>query len=436
MYCHVAPNSSGLVLYWKLDETEGTTAYDSSPSGRDGAVYNSAYTEWIDNFVDLGSRIVRGSITFHGHASASFGTPIKKAVGSITFRGHASMIASAVKTAVGSITFHGTSTMTLVGLVLRELEGIYQISSSEIFSRTQPILPTDLANHIEVWINPLVPADETIELYRSKEAEEIPAGGSRTFNVDYDSKPVIEAIASLEEAGLNLSITDTKYYSSTAKITVTNAGASAESCIVVIEGKPLELQGRRKIIMEDPESVLDHGRVKYKFDSPLVQDERSARIIGAEVLRMFAVARANIEIEWRGDPALELADPVQIPEFERRGVSKKENFYIVKQELKGDGGLRAVMSGRKIPEIDPLRINPWTDILFPFRGSLESSDGRYKPIGMSEGGGEGGEGMSGGMDGEGGEIEEEIIETPPDEPDEPDDGKAGAGEGEVDALWR
>ena len=104
-------------------------------------------------------------------------------------------------------------------------------------------------------------------------------------------------------------------------------------------------------MVKDEESILDHGLVKYTFDSPLVQDEASARDIGKKILWLFSVARANIEIEWRGDPALELADPVQIPEFEKLGVSKKENFYVTRQLLEVvEGGLDATLSGRKIPK--------------------------------------------------------------------------------------
>ena len=260
------------------------------------------------------------------------------------------MFLSAVKTAVGKITLRGSSTVDLIGLVLRELEGIYQITSSEITSRDQPVLSTDLANYIEVWINPRVPADRVEEVYRSKEPEPIPPGESKTFSLKLDKEPVIEAVASLEEAGANLSIINTKFYSGSAEITVRNSGATEQTCIIVVQARPLELRGRRKIVEKDEESILDHGLVKYKFDSPLVQDEASARDIGKKILRLFSVARANIEIEWRGDPALELADIVQIPEFEKLGVTKKENFYITKQEfIVESGGLSVNMAGRKVP---------------------------------------------------------------------------------------
>ena len=276
--------------------------------------------------------------------------PPPKITGSITFRGRSSMSLSAVKTAVGKITFRGRAILRLIGLVLRELEGIYQISSSEIFSRSQPVLSEDLANHIEVWINPVAPATIAEELYRSNDPEEIPPNESKTFVIEYSKKPAANVSASLENQGVYLSISDEKYYSGSAEITITNSSAQLQTCTIVITGKPLETQGRRKIVVRDENSILDHGLVKYEFDSPLVQNEATAQNIGEKILRLFSIARANIEIEWRGDPMLELADIVKIPEFEKLGISKKENFYITRQEFKiGEGGMEVNMTGRKVP---------------------------------------------------------------------------------------
>lgn len=276
------------------------------------------------------SPVIQGSIVFRGHASANFGNPIKTATGKITFRGRA--------------------ILRLIGLVLRELEGIYEIGNSEIFSRKQPVLSEDLANHIEVWINPVAPATIAEELYRSNDPEEIPPNESKTFVIEYSKKPAANVSASLENQGVYLSISDEKYYSGSAEITITNSSAQLQTCTIVITGKPLETQGRRKIVVRDENSILDHGLVKYEFDSPLVQNEATAQNIGEKILRLFSIARANIEIEWRGDPMLELADIVKIPEFEKLGISKKENFYITRQEYKiEEGGMEVNMTGRKVP---------------------------------------------------------------------------------------
>ena len=320
-----------LIVRYPTNEGTGSVLTDTSGNGYHGTIHGATWV-WVDE--------------------PAPGQPV---IGSITFRGRSFMSLAGIKHATGSITFRGGSFMSLIGLVLRELEGVYQISSSEIISRNQPVLSTDLANYIEVWINPMVPAATAEEIYRSKEAEAIPPGETKTFTVEFDEEPVIEATATLEEAGPNLSIitNETKYFGSTAEIAVYNSGTTEQTCIIVVNGKPLEVQGRRKIVVKDEESILDHGLVKYEFDSPLVQDEASARDIGQKILRLFSVARANIEIKWRGDPALELADICQIPEFEKLGVTKKENFYITRQQFViEDGGLNVSMAGRKVPKAE------------------------------------------------------------------------------------
>ena len=112
-------------------------------------------------------------------------------------------------------------------------------------------------------------------------------------------------------------------------------------------GKPLEVQGRELVVKEDETSILENGIKKYTFDNPFVQDRATAETI-AEKLLAFATPQADIEIDWRGDPALALADSVLIPTFQRQGLDQREIFYVTKQELEYNGGLRAKLSGRKM----------------------------------------------------------------------------------------
>lgn len=315
-------------------------------------VSGSAYS-WDDpQSAVVFKRVVRDSMEeMRGRTLLPPMNSIKHAVGKSVLQGQANMEQKSIKTAVGKITFHSQTILQIVGLALRKLEGLYQITSSEIISRSQPVLSEDLANCIEVWINPAVPASEAEELYRSKEPEEIPPNGTRTFTVEYKKKPAVQVTVDIENPGIHLSIADTKIYGASAVITVANNSSSPQSCTLVVTGLPLEVQGRRKIEVRDEVSIRNHGLVKYVFDSPLVQDEGSARDIGNKILRLFAVARANMEISWRGDPAHELADILEIPEFESRrlGVLRKDRFYITRQEFIADGGLRVNVRGRKLP---------------------------------------------------------------------------------------
>lgn len=362
-------SETGLVVYYRFDEGTGGVAYDSSPNGYHGEITGAT---WVPGLVDLEglappgrvdiSAVLGGSasmsvgkadrirgVSAHltGAATSTGGTPIcirrlaANLVGAGTTNVRMNLIA-ALKARL-----QGKATLKSNMLVLFVPEGVYVIDADEIFAKDQPSRGQVVANHIEVWVNPLKPADTPEEVYRSKDPVTIPAGKTETVTIQFDDEPVTESAVVLEEAGVNLSIIDTKYYAWGADVTIQNTGAAEQTCIIVATGKPLKVQGREVIVKRDEVSIQENGLKKYTFDNPFVQDRATAEMI-AERLLSYANARRDISIEWRGDPALQLADIVMIPEYQRRGLDQRGIFYITKQELEFDGGLRAKLEGRKM----------------------------------------------------------------------------------------
>ena len=47
---------------------------------------------------------------------------------------------------------------------------------------------------------------------------------------------------------------------------------------------------------------------------------------------------------WRGNPALELADRITVPDFKGTGHGE---FHVTQQELNYAGGLRCTLKGRR-----------------------------------------------------------------------------------------
>ena len=188
-------------------------------------------------------------------------------------------------------------------LVLFIPEGVYVIDADEIFAKDQPSRGQVVANYIEVWVNPLKPADTPQEVYKSSEPVSIPAGETKTITIQYNDQPVIDPSLSLAEAGANLSIVtdETKHYAWGADVRIRNTGSGAQTCLIVATGKPLKVQGREVVVKKDEVSILENGLKKYTFDNPFVQDRATAEMI-ADKLLSFANARRDIAIEWRGDP--------------------------------------------------------------------------------------------------------------------------------------
>lgn len=369
MYKTLTGTETGLELYLRFDTGSGNIAVDSSPNGYHGEITGAT---WVPGLVDLEdlappgrvdiSAVLGGSASMSvgkadhirglsahltGAATSTGGEPIRIRGLSANLQGAGTTNIRMNLIAALKASLQGQATLKSNILVLFVPEGVYVIDADEIFAKDQPSRGQTVVNHVEVWVNPLKPVDEPEEVYRSKDPVTIPAGKTETVTIQFDDEPVTEPAVALEEAGTNLSIVDTKYYAWGADVTIKNAGSGAQTCRIVATGKPLKVQGREVIVKRDEVSIQENGLKKYTFDNPLVQDRATAELI-ADKLLSFANAKRDIVIEWRGDPALELADVTMIPEYQRRGLDQRGIFYITKQELEFDGGLRAKLEGRKM----------------------------------------------------------------------------------------
>lgn len=368
MYKKLLGNETGLYVYYRFDEGSGTGLIDSTSNAWNGTIYGAT---WVPGEVDLTESELPGEVllsaylaggasmsanTIRGRglsASLSAGSTLSSTL--IRTRGlsvnlTAGAELSAKMNLIASLTSHLAGGATLHAGLLRLFiyEGIYEITKDDYFTKSQPAKSDELANVIKVYTNPLQPAAVAEEVYKSNDPISIDPGTSKTTTIFYSEKPVIEAVASLTEAGPNLSITNATYYAWGANITISNAGTAAETCKIVVNGRPLRVQGRQLITKQDDVSIQENGRIEFEFpDNPLVQTPEMAEKIATKLLA-FAIPRRDVELDWRGNPALTLADVVQIPEYQKGLVDKRGLFYITRQQFEFDGGLRVTTEGRKI----------------------------------------------------------------------------------------
>jgi len=220
------------------------------------------------------------------------------------------------------------------GGAIAELE----IGADQYFRADNPARYGEVANEVIVETQPLRPADTASEVYRSNEAVNVPAGQGVTMTVYYNERPVIEAVASLEGA-TNTVIQGATYYGWGAEIVLDNPGPAAENVIVVIEGKPLNVINQERAVARDEDSILDLGVLRYDLANPLVQTRQVAQQLADLILTTVSNPRRDIELEWRGNPALELGDRIS---------SKGGEFAVIRDELDWAGALRARMTGRSV----------------------------------------------------------------------------------------
>jgi len=217
-----------------------------------------------------------------------------------------------------------------------------EITADNYFKKDRPIKWGEIANFIEIETQPLKP-DVLQEVYKSSEPVNIGAGQRKVITARYNETPCIDATATLESAPPGCIIEQAVYYAWGAEITVYSP-TTAGTFVLVINARPLKVLNKEKIIAKDDVSIINNGIIRYVYpENPLVQTPLMAQNIADRLLQSFKDPRRDVELEWRGNPALELGDAVII-----REMQDWEQFFTVRQELEYDGALKAQLSGRKM----------------------------------------------------------------------------------------
>jgi len=219
-------------------------------------------------------------------------------------------------------------------------EPVLEITEDDYFPPLRaPSRQDQVANEIIVDTQPLRPAAVAEEVYKSNEPITIPGNTTKTITAFYNQPPVIETQASLDNPPAGVSIVDATYYGWGASVSIRNTNASDRQVTLVIQGKPLTVQNKERAIARDEASILENGVLRYEFPAnPLVQTLAQAQAIADTLLASVKEPRRDIEVEWRGNPALELGDRVTV---------KGRDYHVIRQELDWQGYLQARLTGRK-----------------------------------------------------------------------------------------
>lgn len=218
-----------------------------------------------------------------------------------------------------------------------QIEPVDTLTRDDYFSKDNPVKWSEVANYIEVETQPLRP-DVLQEVYASNEPVSIGAGETKTITAFYNTSPCINAAVATTFG----TITEATYYSWGANIKVHSASAGAFE--LTINAQPLKILNKDKVVRQDAASITDMGIIKYSYPgNPLVQTLAVAEKIADNLLAYYKDPRRDVEIDWRGNPAMLLGDRVTVTD-----KLEQNDYFIVKQELEYDGTLRARLSGRKI----------------------------------------------------------------------------------------
>lgn len=221
------------------------------------------------------------------------------------------------------------------------LEG-YGISDDDYFLKDNPSRQSNIANHITVETQPLKP-DIVQEIYKSNDPLSIKAEGYRNITIFFNEIPCIDVDIFAQGTG---EIVETKTYSWGADLKV----YSSEDGVFEITalGRPLKVINKNKVIVQDKNSIIDNGIIRYNFPlNHLIQSTSSAETIANLLLQYYKDPKRDLVMDWRGNPALELNDIIVVDDYARGQEQEPGYYYITKQELEYNGGLRAKLEGRR-----------------------------------------------------------------------------------------
>lgn len=231
----------------------------------------------------------------------------------------------------------------------------YEITKDDYFTKTNPSKSDELSNIIECTTHPLVFAEgsaegEPGEDVGTTEEASLAAGESQTITIKYSKSPAIAATGSVTSTPAGaITITAASYYACEASITITNSSADVATYTVGVIARVMEEDGSEVVSARNEASIREYGELKYEFkDNHLVQSRDHAQTICKSLIDTYSTLRIDTEIDWRGNPAIELVDTMRIPDYQRNGINNRGIYYVTQQSHSFDGTYRVKSSGRKL----------------------------------------------------------------------------------------
>lgn len=193
------------------------------------------------------------------------------------------------------------------------------IQDNRIINETSPV--SVVKNRIQVQTYPYAPGTEET-VWELRDDKIINNGEVKTYEIKYtDVEAVIDGHASLSSTPSGATITDEVHYSWGAVVEVTGSADGQELTLSIL-AKPLELQGAQLVTRTDGESIRRNGDRSLTIkENKLIQSASLAGFIAEAILETTAQEQRDIQIQWRGDPTLELGDWVLKGVFDAAIVS-------------------------------------------------------------------------------------------------------------------
>lgn len=222
----------------------------------------------------------------------------------------------------------------------------YIITDDDYFKFTQPTKSDVVANRVVVNVFPLT-ISEIMEITTSEEITLAPTE-TKSLLLNFTTPVKNGAVSLIIDPGL-IEVTSNIFSSHRVNVVLHNYGSVIATCKIGVTGRKLEALNNFSVTASDTDSINKYGVQQYTLpDNELIQDETTARTIANTILSNYKILRKDCDIDWRGNPAIELQDITNIVTYNRHGHTVTDNFKIIKNSIVYDGGMRATLIGRKI----------------------------------------------------------------------------------------
>tara|TARA_R100001480_G_scaffold7322_1_gene14908 strand:+ start:18002 stop:19027 length:1026 start_codon:yes stop_codon:yes gene_type:complete len=226
------------------------------------------------------------------------------------------------------------------------------LTNQDYYTREQPTKSEELVNRVVVTTQPLIEATVAEEIFKMSEVFTLTPSETRDFVLYYKKQPALEtgATTSLVDAvGATLTVSSETYYPWGVELTITNSDVVDGSAKVKVEGLPINVSGEESVVEEAIPEIKSYGLQEYIYPkNHLIQAPAIAERIASELLTSYKTVRKDTSIVWRGNPALELGDTIELPEYKRGATEVLGDFKIIKNKISYNGTLIETTDGRKV----------------------------------------------------------------------------------------
>lgn len=232
----------------------------------------------------------------------------------------------------------------------------YEITKNNFYQLIQKSEYFEIVNIINTKTFPIEFPLTDSEVYRSN--EDIPISATTTLDpieIKFSTNPTTYSNAYLDEetGGVTVSIVAEEWFTWGGRVTVQNTAMTSGTFKIVVDGYESTQTGIETITAQDDDSIVREGPREFDLkDNHLIQSRVQAENINNHLLDTYKEPRKDIQLQWRGNPALELGDIIHIPIYQRGSIDNHQSYIIYKNELKFDGTLEGIIYGRKTLETE------------------------------------------------------------------------------------